>query len=823
MPASTRTSTTSRRPTTGSTTPSAGTLQGYHAVTALGYDAGGVRVENQWGTYWGDGGWATLSWALREPVRDRGPRRAADGEPDPPPKLICQPGGLRLARPRRHADRDHRHLHREPDRLRLPVAARRRRHRRRDRPTYVTTPMTSTHRIRVARHRRPTPTAPPPAPPPRCGAITPAAPARPRAGRSRAPSSAARPSRSPTAPGPRTRSATRTSGSATRAPATRTSPARPRRPTRSPSATSTPPSASCVTARNANGPSLAPATSNALGPVAGAPPVNTAPRRSPARSPAAARCRDAGHLGRRGEHLQLPVAALRRLDLDHDRQRDVAAYTVAAGRRGLQAARAGHRQQLRRHRHRRLGPDGRRGRRAARADVGPGADRHAVARLVADRPAGHVGRRGQHLQVPVAARLGSGCTNITGATSVAYTLQPADIGASIRVQVTAHQRRRHRRPGSRDAVGPVVAGTAGQQPLPVVNGTRRPRLDAHRRPPAPGAAPGNVYSYQWQRDRRHRLGGHRRRHEGDLTSSCRPTRRAAARQGHRDQRRRRRSRPSPTETAPVAAAPPVNIGVAAASRARCSARSRSPPRRARGPARATSTPTSGSATPARASPTSPARPRTSTSSRQADVGAKLRIKVTATNPDASVAAYSIDRAAVALAAPGPGRRAGRHGHRPHAAWWSPPRRGSWLPTGATYAYQWQVDDGNGFADIRGATAANYTLTDDEAGLKVRAEITATNADGSTVGYSNALGPVLASPVNTVAPAVTGTLTDAATLHRHHRHLAVGRRLQPHLQVPVGALRRRRATAATAATRSPARPPRPTSAARPTSAPSSPCA
>ena len=42
----------------------AGPLQGYHAVTALGYDAGGLRVENQWGTHWGDGGWATLSWGF---------------------------------------------------------------------------------------------------------------------------------------------------------------------------------------------------------------------------------------------------------------------------------------------------------------------------------------------------------------------------------------------------------------------------------------------------------------------------------------------------------------------------------------------------------------------------------------------------------------------------------------------------------------------------------------------------------------------------------------------------------------------------------------
>ena len=39
-----------------------GSFQGYHALTALGYDATGLRIENSWGPRWGDGGFATLSW-----------------------------------------------------------------------------------------------------------------------------------------------------------------------------------------------------------------------------------------------------------------------------------------------------------------------------------------------------------------------------------------------------------------------------------------------------------------------------------------------------------------------------------------------------------------------------------------------------------------------------------------------------------------------------------------------------------------------------------------------------------------------------------------
>jgi hypothetical protein len=41
-----------------------GPLAGYHAVTALGYDATGLRIENQWSGGWGDRGFATLSWAF---------------------------------------------------------------------------------------------------------------------------------------------------------------------------------------------------------------------------------------------------------------------------------------------------------------------------------------------------------------------------------------------------------------------------------------------------------------------------------------------------------------------------------------------------------------------------------------------------------------------------------------------------------------------------------------------------------------------------------------------------------------------------------------
>ncbi|MGA2929461.1 MAG: C1 family peptidase, partial [Solirubrobacteraceae bacterium] len=41
-----------------------GEFLGDHAITALGYSSTGLRIENSWGTSWGDSGYATLSWSF---------------------------------------------------------------------------------------------------------------------------------------------------------------------------------------------------------------------------------------------------------------------------------------------------------------------------------------------------------------------------------------------------------------------------------------------------------------------------------------------------------------------------------------------------------------------------------------------------------------------------------------------------------------------------------------------------------------------------------------------------------------------------------------
>lgn len=45
-------------------------LAGYHAVTIIGYDEAGVRIENSWGTNWGDSGFFTTPWSTIESTSD---------------------------------------------------------------------------------------------------------------------------------------------------------------------------------------------------------------------------------------------------------------------------------------------------------------------------------------------------------------------------------------------------------------------------------------------------------------------------------------------------------------------------------------------------------------------------------------------------------------------------------------------------------------------------------------------------------------------------------------------------------------------------------
>ena len=90
--------------------------------------------------------------------------------------------------------------------------------------------------------------------------------------------------------------------------------------------------------------------------------------------------------------------------------------------------------------------------------------------------------------------------------------------------------------------------------------------------------------------------------------------------------------------------------------------------------------------------------------------------------------------------------------------------GSWSGTQPiSFAYQWVRcgadggrPDGGNCAIVSGATSRDYRLGAGDVGFRMRARVTAANADGSRTAASNPTAVVAGAPVNTSIPAVRGT-------------------------------------------------------------------
>jgi fibronectin type 3 domain-containing protein len=150
-----------------------------------------------------------------------------------------------------------------------------------------------------------------------------------------------------------------------------------------------------------------------------------------------------------------------------------------------------------------------------------------------------------------------------------------------------------------------------------------------------------------------------------------------------------------------------------------------------------------------------------------DIGATMRVRVTATNSLGSEAAVSSATAVVTPPFPPTSLAAPQISGTPEQSRTLTASEGEW--EGAepmSYAYQWRRCNTSGAecADVEGATSATFKLGAEDVGATMRVRVTATNAGGSTSSISPQT-PVVKplAPANLEAPTISGTTTDGNTL------------------------------------------------------------
>jgi hypothetical protein len=132
----------------------------------------------------------------------------------------------------------------------------------------------------------------------------------------------------------------------------------------------------------------------------------------------------------------------------------------------------------------------------------------------------------------------------------------------------------------------------------------------------------------------------------------------------------------------------------------------------------------------------------------ADVGSRLRVAVSASNPVSAFAMTRSQPTAVVAAAPPVSTAAPSIDGTAQVDQGLTSTTGEWSGTQPIrYAYQWQRCDAAGAActAVSGATGATYTPTDGDAGGRLRAVVTATNAAGSASAASTSTAAVQPAP------------------------------------------------------------------------------
>jgi hypothetical protein len=168
--------------------------------------------------------------------------------------------------------------------------------------------------------------------------------------------------------------------------------------------------------------------------------------------------------------------------------------------------------------------------------------------------------------------------------------------------------------------------------------------------------------------------------------------------------------------------------------------------------------------------------------RRADVGARLRVQVTATNAAGSSTSTSNPTARVTE--PAPRKIAPQASAEPTVGGTAQAgrvlraTRGRWAGTRPiTFSFQWVrcgpdggAADGSNCAAISGAAGASYRLAQADVGARLRVRVTASNAAGSRTVASNATAAVRAAPApapapprNTREPSIVGSTVQGQAL------------------------------------------------------------
>jgi hypothetical protein len=149
-----------------------------------------------------------------------------------------------------------------------------------------------------------------------------------------------------------------------------------------------------------------------------------------------------------------------------------------------------------------------------------------------------------------------------------------------------------------------------------------------------------------------------------------------------------------------------------------------------------------------------------------EVGHTIRVKVTASNSAGEASATSAATGTVAAAAPANTTLPVISGEAKDGRTLSA-STGAWNGTPPlTYAYQWQSCNrsGESCSDVSGATHSTYVLGHGDVGTTLRAIVTAMNSVGSASSATEATAVVTApGPTNITVPAISGTAQEGQTL------------------------------------------------------------